>query len=284
MDGSGGMSTVGQMGEDTLAELIALVRKHTGIAMSERKSLLLQRRLRPRLQALALGGYRDYLDMVERDRDEVPHFIDLVTTNDTLFFRTPQVWNYIEQEFLPGWWRARPGQTLQIWSAAAASGEELYSLAMLCEEFAASTPGFRYRILGTDISRQMLALCRAGRYGGRSLQKIRLSHPALFAKYFAPTGDGGVRVAEQLKQHVELSCHNLLSPLKSRQQFDLVLLRNVLIYFDQQHQETVLRQARRSMAPHARLIVGESESISGLNIAYQFERPMTYRIDSQKAV
>jgi chemotaxis protein methyltransferase CheR len=271
------------LGDDTLSDLIALVRKHTGIAMTERKSVLLERRLRPRMQALALHSYRDYLDMVERDRDEVPHFIDLVTTNDTLFFRTPQVWSYVEQEFLPAWWNAHPGQQLKVWSAAAASGEELYSLAMLCEEFAARTPGFRYRILGTDISRQILSLARAGRYGGRSVEKIRASHPALFAKYFSATGDGGASVVDQIKQHVELACHNLLLPLKPRQQFDLILLRNVLIYFDQPHQETVLRQARLSMAPHARLIVGESESISGLNIAYAFDRPMTYRICDEKA-
>lgn len=269
------------LGDDTLSDLIALVRKHTGIAMSERKSVLLERRLRPRMQALALHSYRDYLDMLERDSDEVPHFIDLVTTNDTLFFRTPQVWAYVEQEFLPAWWSAHAaaGRPLDIWSAAAASGEELYSLAMLCEEFAARSPGFRYRILGTDISRQILGLARAGRYSGRSVEKIRASHPALFAKYFTVASDGGACVVQQLKQHVELASHNLLSPLRPRQQFDLILLRNVLIYFDQQHQETVLRQARLSMAPHARLIVGESESISGLNIAYQFDRPMTYRLD-----
>jgi len=84
----------------TLSALIALVRKHTGIAMTERKSVLLERRLRPRVQALNLGSYQAYLDKVEQDRAEIPHFIDLVTTNDTLFFRTPQVWDYVEKEFL----------------------------------------------------------------------------------------------------------------------------------------------------------------------------------------
>jgi len=78
---------------------------------------------------------------------------------------------------------------------------------------------------------------------------------------------------------VELAQHNLLTPLKQAKQFDLVFLRNVLIYFDQEHQETVLQQARHSMAPHARLILGESESISGLDTAYQFDRPMIYRYE-----
>ncbi|GJI93423.1 chemotaxis protein [Duganella caerulea] len=262
---------------DTLSALIALVRKHTGIAMNERKSVLLERRLRPRMQALEIASYQAYLDKVEQDRGEIPHFIDLVTTNDTLFFRTPQVWDYVENEFLPAWWDTQRGRRLDIWSAAASSGEELYSMAMLCEEFQAAHPGFSYRILASDISRQILAVARAGEYSGRSVERIHLSHPEWVRKYFK-SGGKGLRVVDALKQHVELVQHNLLTPLKPHRQFDLVFLRNVLIYFDQEHQEAVLKLARHSMAPHARLILGESESIGGLNTAYRYERPMIYTI------
>lgn len=184
---------------ETLTALIALVREHTGIAMSERKSILLERRLRPRMQALEIGSYQDYLDKVVRDRAEVPHFIDLVTTNDTLFFRTQQVWDYVEQEFLPQWQRDHAGQTLKIWSAAASSGEELYSMAILCEEFKARTPGFTYQIYATDISQQILAQARAGRYAGRSVEKIRTSHPDWVKKYFQASSHG-LQVVEALKK------------------------------------------------------------------------------------
>ncbi|MES2163444.1 MAG: protein-glutamate O-methyltransferase CheR [Pseudomonadota bacterium] len=261
----------------TLTALIALVRKHTGIAMTERKSILLERRLRPRMQALEIASYQAYLDKVEQDRGEIPHFIDLVTTNDTLFFRTPQVWDYVEHEFLPEWWAMHRGRRLQVWSAAASSGEELYSMAMLCEQFQAAHPGFSYRIHATDISQQILELARAGEYSGRSVERILLSHPEWVKKYFKPCGKG-LRVVDALKQHVELAQHNLLAPLKPHKQFDLVFLRNVLIYFDQEHQESVLKQARHSMAPHSRLILGESESISGLDTAYHFDRPMIYTV------
>lgn len=272
------MDTAAGIHPETLTALIALVREHTGIAMSERKSVLLERRLRPRMQALEIGTYQAYLDKVVRDRAEVPHFIDLVTTNDTLFFRTQQVWDYVEQEFLPQWWRQHRGQRLKVWSAAASSGEELYSMAMLCEEFQAKTPGFSYQIHATDISQQILAQARAGRYAGRSVEKIHASHPEWVKKYFKASTHG-LQVVDALKKNVELAQHNLLTPLKQAKQFDLVFLRNVLIYFDQEHQETVLQQARHSMAPHARLILGESESISGLNTAYHFERPMIYRFE-----
>lgn len=277
MDGGAGLSPA------TLTALIALVRKHTGIAMTERKSVLLEGRLRPRMQALAIGSYQAYLDKVEQDRSEIPHFIDLVTTNDTLFFRTQQVWDYVEQEFLPQWWQAHPGRKLKIWSAAASSGEELYSMAMLCEEFQAAHPGFRYQIHATDISQQILAAARAGDYAGRSVERIRGSHPGWVKKYFRPGGKG-LQVVDALKKNVELAQHNLLTPLKPHQQFDLVFLRNVLIYFDQEHQDIVLKQVRHSMAPHSRLILGESESIRGLNTAYHFDRPMIYIKDKHAAV
>lgn len=268
----------------TLSALIALVREHTGIAMTDRKRTLLERRLRPRMLALDIGSFQGYVQRVRDDRAEVPHFIDLVTTNDTLFFRTPHVWDYVEHEFLPRWWREHPGQTLKVWSAAVSSGEELYSIAMLCDQFQAAAPGFRYRILATDISRQMLALADAGRYAGRSVERLMASHPERAKKYFQGDGDG-LRVAGALKEHVTLAQHNLLKPLQRHggladQGYDLVFLRNVLIYFDREYQLEVLKQVRRSMARQARLILGESESLTGLDTACQFERPLIYTFDN----
>jgi len=264
-----------ELAGETLAALIALVRKHTGIAMTEKKSVLLQGRLRPRMRALALDNYRDYLALVERGGDEVPLFIDMVTTNDTLFFRTPHLWEYFGGQYLTEWFGRHGGRSLRIWSAAAASGEEAYSIAMLCQEFQLREPAFRYQILGTDISRQMLVTARAGQYGGRSVAKIRESYPALFGKYMVVT-PGGARVCDSLKKQITFAEHNLLAALQETEPFDLVFLRNVLIYFDDEQQERILAKAQRSMAPESRLILGESDSISRLNTAYRFEMPLIY--------
>ena len=271
------MGSVAELSPVTLAALIALVRKHTGIAMNERKSVLLERRLRPRMDALALGSYQAYMERVESDRSEVPHFIDLVTTNDTQFFRTPHIWDYLAKRFLPEWQRSHPDQCLTIWSAASASGEELYSAAMLCEEFQLLHGPLRYRILATDISQQMLDLAAAGQYRGRSVERLRASHPALYARYFAAS-PAGARVRDELKRNVTFSRHNLLQPLRPGQQFDLILLRNVLIYFDAEHQQAVLDCVRPSMKPHARLILGESESIQRLASDYSYDAPMIYAL------
>ncbi len=270
------MSHAATLTPEVLTTLIALVRQHTGIAMTPRKSVLLERRLQPRLQALSLHSYQAYLDRVASDRDEVAHFIDLVTTNDTLFFRTPQVWDYFRDRYLPAWARAHPGGCLKVWSAAAASGEELYSIAMLCEQFKLQAPAFRYQILASDISQQILGAARAGQYSGRSVERIRLSHPDLLRTYFTPS-PYGVKVNDELRQHVSFAQHNLLEALRPAQRFDLVFLRNVLIYFDAEHQETVLRQARLSLKDEGRLILGESETIARLGTGYQFEFPMIYK-------
>ena len=140
------------------------VRRHTGIAMSERKWTLLEGRLRRRVRELALPGYRDYLHVLEAKPEEVRDFIDLVTTNETSFFHTPRIWEYFAGQFLPRWFETHGGTPLRVWSAAASSGEEAYTVAMLCEEFRERHPAFRYRILATDIGDAILRKAAAAHY------------------------------------------------------------------------------------------------------------------------
>lgn len=266
-----------ELSGEQLADLIGLVRQHTGIAMSERKGVLLQGRLRPRLRALGLQGYGDYVAAVRRGGPEIEAFVNLVTTNDTAFFRTPAVWQYFSERFLPAWHRAHGGRTLAIWSAAAASGEECYSIAMLCSEFQERHPTFRYRLLCTDISTEVLATAEAARYQGRSVERFRASNPELFARYLLPSGAGHV-VLPALRQNLQFASHNLLKNPPRNGHFDLVFLRNVLIYFDEENQRKVLRHVRSTMQADGRLILGEQESITRIETAFSFEQQHVYRI------
>jgi chemotaxis protein methyltransferase CheR len=172
---------------------------------------------------------------------------------------------------------------LKIWSAAAASGEEAYSSAMLCSEFQQQHRTFRYQILGTDISRNMLAIAAAGHYAGRSLERLRESQPLLFSRYFSTSGQGAC-VSEALRENTRFMQHNLLGRLKSTERYDIVFLRNVLIYFDAEHQSRIVRQAGLQMLPHAYLILGESESINHLDTPYVFERPLIYSLGPTASV
>jgi chemotaxis protein methyltransferase CheR len=259
----------------TQRALLERVHRHTGIFMPERKWTLLQGRLRRRLQTLALDSYRDYLAVLESRPDEVGHFINLVTTNETAFFRTPRIWEYLGQQ-LPRWFDTHRGSTLQVWSAASSTGEEAYSMAMLCEEFRAQHPAFRYRILATDIASDVLATGAEGRYHGRNIEGLRRLRPAMAEKYFEPDGEA-YTVVPALRANVSFRQHHLHQRLDGAPRFDVTLLRNVLIYFDEAGQRRVLEQARHAMQPHGVLVIGESESLSWLETGFTFEQPLVYR-------
>jgi chemotaxis protein methyltransferase CheR len=271
-----------ELGDDNLNAVIKLVREHTGIAMNENKRVLLQGRLLPRMRALGMTSYEDYIAHLRRGGSEVTSFIDSVTTNDSAFFRTPAVWWYLNDEFLVDW-HARMGATpLRIWSAAAATGEEAYSMAMLCLEFQRQHPSFRFVIDATDISTQALDAARGATYRGRTVERFELTRPALFRRYLAG-GPERWTVAPEVRTHVTFGTHNLLASAPKADYYDLVLLRNVLIYFDEENQQRILGKVRSAMRDHARLILGEQESITRLNTPFDFEQAHVYRIAGGQA-
>jgi chemotaxis protein methyltransferase CheR len=252
------------------------VRRHTGIAMSERKWTMLEGRLRRRLNALSLTGYRDYLRMLDEQPDEVRDFIDLVTTNETSFFRTPRIWEYFSQQFLPQWFEAHRGTTLRLWSAASSTGEEAYTTAMMCEAFRTQHPAFRYQIVGTDISDAVVRQASLGLYRGRNADALSAAHPELVQKHFTARDDG-LQANAALRANVSFRQHNLYHVPRGIGPVDLAFLRNVLIYFDADGQQAVLENVRRAMVPNGVLIVGESESLSRFETGFGFEQPLIYR-------
>lgn len=270
------MQTEREVDPATRRALFEQVRRHTGIVMGERKWTLLEGRLRRRLRELELAGYRDYLQVLEAKPDEVGDFIDLVTTNETSFFRTPRIWEYFAQQVLPRWFDTHPDRPLRVWSAAASSGEEAYTVAMLCEEFRVQHPAFRYRILATDIADGILRKASTAHYQGRSIEGLRKTRPALVERYFSAEGDG-FSANPALRANVTFRKHNLHEVPREIGAIDVTLLRNVLIYFDTQGQQAVLANARRAMAPDGLLIVGESESLSRFEMGFVFEQPLIYR-------
>lgn len=260
----------------TREAMFARVRRHTGIVMAERKWTLLHGRLRRRVQALKLPGYDDYIAVLDSSKDEVAHFIDLVTTNETSFFRTPRIWQYLETEFFPAWYAANAGGTMTIWSAAASTGEEPYSLAMLAEEFRKTHRDFSYRILGTDIAQGVLDVGVAGHYAGRNADGLKNARPRMVQTYFEHR-EGAYHVVPSLRTGLTFQQHNLYQRLPGPPRFDLVLLRNVLIYFDEAGQEAVVENVRQAMLPDAVLVIGESESLHRIATGFTYQKPLIYR-------
>ncbi len=265
-----------EMSDEIALKVIKKIHLLTGISMGLQKKPMIQSRLRRRMRELKLETFEQYMNHLDKTIGENQNFINVVTTNETFFFRTPRIWEYFQKEFLPSWYKTNPNSVLRIWSAASSSGEEAYSIAICCSEFKQRNPGFDFRILGSDISSAVLAEADAGEYFEKSVEFLRKSHNALFEKYFTAKAEKTFEVSGELKKKVQFGPHNLFTVKKEI--FDIVFLRNVLIYFSTEDQETVLANVSKSIRPGGGLMIGESESLNRLKTPYEFKAACIYTL------
>ena len=201
----------------------------------------------------------------------------MVTTNETLFFRTPLIWDYFRNEYLPEWSIKNSDGTLRVWSAASSTGEEAFSIAMTCEEYKMTKPSFRYQISGSDIDTNVLERARSGIFKERNTAEFKKKYPELFEKYFKTLPTGECKALDILFQRMDFSIHNLHTRPSKIGHYDIVFLRNVLIYFTDVDQELVLRNIFQAVKPGGFLIVGESESLARLKTDFTFHKPLIYK-------
>ena len=249
------------MDEKTFVQFRRLVHDLTGVTINTTRRAMLAARVRSCMTRAGVLDHGAYYRLVREDEAERGRFIDKVTTHETRFFRTPRVWTYLRDVLLPEWFERHPGEEFSAWSAASSTGEESYSLAILMAEFRRLHPGFRCRIHASDISSGVLASCRAGLYGARSVAGLAAFDPALTERYLVRESDQ-YRVDEQLTASIRFFPHNLFDPPPARRGYDLVLLRNVLIYFKAADQSRVLGNVSDSLKEEGALALGESESLA----------------------
>ncbi|MFK8031275.1 MAG: protein-glutamate O-methyltransferase CheR [Gammaproteobacteria bacterium] len=253
----------------------SLTHKLTGVSIAPARRPMLIARVSSRMRACKIADIDLYLDRVLEDEQERVMFIDKVTTHETYFFRTARVWEYIEERFLPAWTKKNGGRTCKVWSAAASSGQEAYSTAMLMDDYAKKTSGFRFSVHGSDVSAEVVRKCQLGVYQGRSIDRLRQSRPDFLERYFAPEGEG-FRVHDDLKRCVSFSTHNLFDDLRLSKKYDLILCRNVLIYFNREDQLRVLKNLKSAMGQSSVLIIGESERLVSDNDMFDDIEPLVY--------
>jgi len=268
-----------EISEACLMEYVELIHRWTGITVGQNRKAMLYGRLKKRMKSLGQQSFESYLQYVRNTPEEKTPFIDLVTTNETYFFRTPRIWDYLEQNFIPQWFQNHPGKTFRVLSAAASSGEEAHSLGVACQDFKERHPAFQYQISGTDISTKMVARATEGKYTGRSIETFRKQ--ARFEKYMKPDGEY-FRVITEIRSRLEFRAHNLFQKLPG-EPFDLILLRNVLIYFKGPDQEKVLANLFPALKPDGLLIIGESESLTHVRSEFESIGPLLYRPKTGKA-
>ena len=197
-------------------------------------------------------------DPVERQK-----LLDEVTIQETHFFRNPPQIRALRQHVLPELLRHAEagGRRLRIWSAGCSTGEEPYSIAMLLRELLPSTQGWDVRVVATDISSRALAAARAGRYGARAVQ---MASPEELGRFFQATGDGYYEVRPEVRELVEFRHHNLVTeavPFAPSERIDLVLCRNVTIYFARETTRALMMRLHHCLRDGGYLFLGHSETL-----------------------
>ena len=245
-------------------EIAAHIQARSGLALGPEKLYLLETRLAPILRQENLKDLAALAQRLSLGRSEVlsKAVVEALTTNESLFFRDGTPFQHLRDVALPQLHGARPaGQKLRIWSAAASSGQEAYSLAMVVSEMPDLMDQRGVEIVGTDIATLPLERARAGIYTPFEIQRGLTG--AQVARYLTRHGDGW-RVAAKLRAMVTFREWNLLSSLAPLGTFDIVFCRNVLIYFDPPTKIRVLNAICRQLAPDGLLYLGASETTMGL--------------------
>ena len=247
-----------------------LMLEASGIALAANKRPLVAGRLMKRLRHYQLPGYEQYLALLEQPqhRAERRLVVDLLTTNETYFFREPAHFSFFGQ------WLARRKGSLRVWSAACSSGEEPYSLAMVLSEHSTTQD---WSILASDLSLSMLE--RAGQ-GVYELNQT-LHFPEGWLQRYCLNGVGSMagrfRVQAALRQRVSLREVNLVQPLpEGVGPFEVIFLRNVLIYFNNDEKQRIVRRLVEQLLPGGLLFIGHAESIHGFGLPLRLLSPSVY--------
>jgi chemotaxis protein methyltransferase CheR len=264
------------------ARLCDLIYREAGIHLGSEKKLMLEARIKRRLKALDVATFTEYCTYVFGHaglKDELLHLIDVVTTNKTDFFREPRHFDFLIAKALPDLSsRNRPGRPLLVWSAGCSTGEEPYTLSVVLSEYAATHPGFSFKILATDISTTVLAKADRGVFTNDVVAPV----PApLKRKYFLRSRDSRsnlVRVAPELRRPVEFRRLNFMDlDYGLAERADAIFCRNVIIYFDRPTQERILGRLATNLAPGGYMFVGHAETLHDMNLPLAPVAPALYR-------
>lgn len=245
-----------------------LLKQKSGLVLTPDKSYLLDSRLNPvakKWNYTSIDAMTNVLRAMP-SKELVNDIIEAMTTNETSFFRDTKPFDTFKNFVLP-YFKTQTGRPkkMRIWSAAASSGQESYSLSMLIKEEAANIPGWQFEITATDISHEILAQAREGLFTQFEVQRgLPIQY---LMKYFTQEQDKW-RLKPEIRNMVKFEYFNLLEKMTGLGQFDVVFCRNVLIYFDQPTKKGVLENIAKQMPPDGLLFLGGAETVLGLTEAF----------------
>ena len=258
-----------------LADIIRLVYDRSGITLHDGKRALIVARLQKRLRAGSFQSFGQYLKAVRADHSgrELGLLLDAIATNHTSFFREPQHFEMMRDLIVP-LWRKSGRRPLDLWSAACATGEEPYTMAMVLAD--AGVPPDECRLLASDLSSKALARAQSGVYPADRVEAL----PAdLLRRHFEKglgAHAGTVRVRAHVRKPVDFRQLNLLDIGDIGRRFDAIFCRNVMIYFDKAVQQRVVSMLERHLRPGGYLFISHAESLNGLTHTLRWTAPAAY--------
>lgn len=247
-----------------------LIHKEASITMKEAKITLLSNRLRRRMRHLGLSTFDDYYKLISSQTregvNEIVHFLEAVTTNESYFWRTINNFELLKDELLPQMLKQFPGRKLRFWSAGCSTGEEPYNLAIELTEAMKAVGPFDFEIIASDISQQVIDYAQKGRYSGRKIEKIPQT---ILQRYFRPIpdSDGIYEIREDIKKRITFKVENLFR--STNPAFHMIFCRNVMIYFSRADQETLANCFYNQLVENGYLIIGHSESLHMMQTSFK---------------
>lgn len=256
--------------------ICSILFQESAIVLKEGKEGLVRSRLAKHVRRLGLGSYAEYLDEVEGDRSgcERSDMIDSLTTNKTSFYREGAHFDYLQDTVLPRLLGA--GDRVRIWSAGCSSGEEPYTLAMLLHEVVRDPAKRGARILATDLSSKVLATAREATYPEAATAELPWPGAERYFTRVSGAGPRTMRVRDDVRALVRFARLNLMDTWPMAHPFQVIMCRNVMIYFDKDVQQRLVQRFWELLVPGGHLFVGHSESLTSLKHRFSYVQPAAY--------
>jgi chemotaxis protein methyltransferase CheR len=250
-----------------------MIYRIAGISMSASKKQLVSSRLAKRLRHHKFMSYGDYFRYItsHNGKAELQVAVDSLTTNETHFFREPKHFDFLRNRVIP---EHKSGSPLRIWSAACSSGEEPYSIAMLLDEMLGAAP---WEVVASDISSQVLDKAKKGLYPAERIPEISKNYLNRYCLKGVGEHQGTMLIEPFLREKVRFMPHNLTEAAPRLGEFDVIFLRNVMIYFDQETKRQVVSRLLPLLRPGGYFLVGHSESLNGVTDQVRLVQPAVYR-------
>lgn len=270
-----------ELTDDEFKKLSSFIYDECGIKLPPVKKVMLQCRLQKRLKELQMSSFKEYCDFIFSKQGidyELINMLDAVSTNKTDFFRESAHFDFISKTILPQFVARNGSKQFKAWSAGCSSGEEPYTLAIVLNEFMETVnPHFSYTIDATDLSTKILQIATNAVYTENRIECIPLN---LKQKYILRSKDREhptVKIAPNIRNRITFSRLNLMdNSYNTPNIYDLIMCRNVLIYFDHETQEKVIRRLYERLQPDGILMLGHSESILNMKVPLKQVQPTVY--------